>query len=160
MKKKINSFTLSEITVTLIIVLIVVILSYQILRNMQSDFGMFQKNETSSGKILQSYFRIKNDFEKSSIITKEENYLKMITQKQDTILYFASDSLFVRQIKNSSDTINFYIRNYTFHSFETSNEHNLVTSIEISFSKYPDDKIILRKLYTPENIINFFIEIR
>ena len=152
-EKKLRSFTLSEITVTLIIVLIIVAIAYQIIRNLHINYNLFHKNETTSGVILQSYSRIAKDINMSIGITKEGDRLYLITQKQDTITYLSAGDVLIRSYGNNSDTLNCSIKEYQF--YPPYINLNLVKSIKISFNGYEEDNIILIKEYTPENLIRF-----
>jgi len=160
MKKKIAAFTLSEITVTLVIVLVVVMIAYQILRNLQTDFSLFQKNENSSGTLLQSYFCLKKDVDKSIFICKDGNILKMLTQQQDTITYLSNDSMLIRDYRMHTDTLHCSIKEYGFHPSYQADTHNLVNSLKISFNETFEDDIILLKAYSPENLVRFENEIK
>ena len=155
MRKKLSAFTLSEITVTLIIVLIVVAIAYQIIRNMNVGYTLFYKNETSSGLTLQSYSRIAKDIKKSTGIIKEGDRLFLFTQKHDTIIYLSMGDVLIRNYDNHYDTIFCTIKDYEFYPSSQNSITNLVKSIKISFNGYSEDNIILTKEYTPENLIRF-----
>lgn len=155
MNKKINSFTLTEITVTLIIVIIVVILSYQIISNIQSDFGIFKRNETSTDLLLQSYFFIKNDFEKSNIVLKDGNNLIMIKNPNDTIKYNNTNNKCIRQHENNIDTLNLLFEKFCFFDSQ-SEKNNLVSSFNVIVNNPVSFEFTLYKDYNIDDLLKYF----
>ncbi|MCX6232970.1 MAG: hypothetical protein NTZ33_15680 [Bacteroidetes bacterium] len=151
--KRLNSFTLSELTVTIIIVLIAVIISYQILRNLYTDFNMFSKNETNTTNILYSYSILSNDFKKSTLIYQKKESLKLITKKQDTISYQSAENKLIRNYNSHLDTLDCTIKEFIYYS--AFKDKNIVCSIKVSFNDNVEDDILLIKEYFPENLLQF-----
>ena len=151
-KHKIKAFTLSEVTIAMTIVIIVVIMAYLIRENMQQQYNIFDQNEKTSSKLIETYSRVKKDVDKSEAIIGYKDKLLFYLPAEDSIVYFPSDSIMVRTDKFGIDTLNLFLMEYECLPLKKE-KLSIVNKIQLLFQNNPENTITLYKQYTPSEII-------
>jgi type II secretory pathway component PulJ len=153
-KYKIKAFTLSEVTIAMAIVIIVVIMAYLIRENMQQQYNIFDQNEKNSFGLIETYTRIKKDVDKSELIIGYNNKLSFYLQTGDSIVYSPSDSIILRTDKSGGDTLKATLVGYENLSLNK-DMLPIINKILLLFPSKANETITLYKQYAPSEAMKY-----
>lgn len=148
---KIKSFTLTELTVTLIISSIVIALAGTGLLMVNSQYKSFQIKSESLHQINLVHQLITKDIEKAETIFEEGEELILKFQNQQIVYVWGENQIIRNQNNLKTDTFKVAINNFR----TSTNELNLVYEVEFELmnrnQSYP---LYFSKSYLPSSSIN------
>ncbi len=149
-RKKIRSFTITEMLVVMIITVIVVSITLLVLNIVQTEMGAIRSNYKKTAEIKALEQALWKDFNTSNLFFDKKSNQLQCKNPLDSVLYKFNDTFVVR----NSDTLKVKIESLTF-LLDGKQSVNEVDAVKILFSKeYLNKEIFVYKTKSSSYYMN------